>query len=207
MATTFNAQAFASRIAKAADRARKAQQNSASMDQRVQKRLDRLQRTEAATVKAAKDATLTRCILDKVGAERDMAAHDAGKAEANVRKMMAYVAQLHREGELKVARAEAKAAKSSKGPATWYVKTDSPEGSELPFAATPIAENDGTLGKLVGRAKRAEVPVGAFAYCLGDECVGLVNDVERATLVCNEMEYAIDVDSKDGFVILTKLAK
>jgi hypothetical protein len=200
MATTFNVAAFQTRISKAADRARKAAQNSASMDQRVQKRLERLERTESATVKAAKDAALTRAILDKVGAEVEMAEHDRGKAEANVRKMDAYVRQLQREGELKVARADAKAAKASKGPATWGVRT--PDGT-----VTPIRENDGTMGKLVGRAKNAEVPVGTFAFLLGDDCLSLVGDVEGAVLVCNEMAYAVDATSKDGYVVLSKLAK
>jgi hypothetical protein len=200
MATTFNVAAFQTRIQKAAERARKAAQNSASMDQRVQKRLDRLGRTEDKAVKDAKDAILTRAILDKVGAEVEMAEHDRGKAEANARKLDAYVRQLQREGELKVARAEAKAAKASKGPATWGVRTA--DGT-----VTPIRENDGTMGKLVGRAKRAEVAVGTFAYLLGDECLSLLNDCDNAVLSCNEMNYEVDATSKDGYVVLTKLAK
>lgn len=199
--TTVTAPAIApsmmDRIRKAQERARKAGQNSAAMEQRVEKRTDRLE-TARSKARKVEDETLREALMDKVGAERKMALCDRAKAAANVDKLSAYVRQLQREGELKAEKAAAKAAKASKGPATWGVKT-------VDGTITPIRENDGTMGKLVGRAKRAEVAAATFAFLLGDECVDLVNDVDGTVVVCNELAYTVDATSKDGFVILTKV--
>jgi hypothetical protein len=192
------------RIRKAQERARKAGQNYGTMEQRVEKRTDRLD-TAKAKARKVEDDTLRDALMDKVSAERKMALCDRAKAAANVDKLSAYVRQLQREGELKAAKAEARAAKASKGPAAWGVRTA--DGT-----VTPIRENDGTMGKLVGRAKRAEVAVGTFAYLLGDDALSLLTDCDGAVLVCNEMAYTAEVREPataadgDGMVVLTKVA-
>lgn len=197
MATTFNVSAFQTRVEKAADRARVAAKRSGETDQKVQKRFDRIA-TAVAKAKKTEDETLREALTDKLAAERDMADCDRMKAAANAEKLAAYVRQLIREGELKAARAAARQTKATKAPAVWGIRT-------VDGNVTPIAENDGSMGRLVGRSKKVEIPTALFAYLLGEECLKMFNDLDNVLLVCNEMTYGMDSASKPGVVILSKV--
>jgi hypothetical protein len=197
MATTFNVSAFQTRVEKAADRARVAAKRSSEADQRVQKRFDRIA-TATAKAKKLDDDVLRTATVDKLAAEREMTECDRVKAAANAAKLAAYVRQLTREGELKAARSAARAEKAAKPAAVWGIRT-------VDGNVTPIQENDGSMGRLVGRSKKVEIPTALFAYLLGEDCTKMVADLDNVLLTVNELSYAMDMASKPGVVILCKV--
>jgi hypothetical protein len=194
MATTFNVVAFQGRIVKAADRAAAAGKRSSDMDQRISKRKERLGKAMEKARKA-EDETLRTATVDKVKAEVGMAECDQKKAALNACKLAAYVRQLQREKELKELRAEQKAEKAGKAPAVWGIRT--PDGT-----VTPIANMDGSMGRIVGRSKSVSIAPDTFCFLLGDEAVSLVNDAD-GVLVCNEMAYGVTIP-ESGNVVLTR---
>ena len=196
MVATFNAVAFQSRIDKAAGRAVKASVRSADTDQRITKRKDRLTRSLHVAKKNDDDALRT-ALVDKVTADIGMAECDQKKAALNALKLSAYVRQLEREAVLKAERAQKRAEKAAKGPTAWGFRT--PDGT-----VTPLANTDGSFGRLVGRSKAVMMGTETFAFLCGNPVVDLINDV-GGVIVCNEMTYGVEVNGDTNTVTLKKV--